>query len=70
MLDVSAEQKTYPIYRLAIISLELLDRKPYEMHPSCSSFVVRLRHFLVTFCCCRQKVTGCRATPDDLEFKT
>ena len=31
--DISAAQKKYPLYRLAIISLELLDRKPYEMHP-------------------------------------
>jgi hypothetical protein len=25
---------------------------------------------LVTFFCCRKKVTGCRATPDGLELKT
>ena len=25
--------KKYPLYRLAISPLELLDRKPYEMHP-------------------------------------
>ena len=49
MLDVSAEQKTYPIYRLAIISLELLDRKPYEMHPSCSSFAVKVAAFFGYF---------------------
>jgi len=29
-----------------------------------------IRHFLVTFFCCRKKVTGCRATPDELELKT
>ena len=42
MLDISAAQKKYPLYRLAIISLELLDRKPYEMHPSWLSFAVKL----------------------------
>ena len=62
--------KKYPLYRLAINPLELLERQHCEMHPSWSSFAVRLRHFLVTFCCCWQKVTGCRATPDDLELKT
>ena len=41
--------KKYPLYRLATISLELLDRKPYEMHPSCSSFAVKVAAFLVTF---------------------
>ena len=49
MLDVSAAQKKYPLYRLAINPLKLLDRKPYEMHPSCSSFAVKLTAFLVTF---------------------
>jgi hypothetical protein len=34
---------------LAIISLKLLDRKPYEMHPSWLSFAVKLTAFLVTF---------------------
>jgi len=34
---------------LAIISLELLDRKHYEMHPSWSSFAVKVAAFLVTF---------------------
>jgi hypothetical protein len=47
--DVSAAQKTYPLYRLAIISLELLDRKPYEMHPSCSSFAVKVAAFFGDF---------------------
>ena len=32
--DTSAAQKKYPLYRLAIIPLELLERKPFEMHPS------------------------------------
>jgi hypothetical protein len=41
-LDVSAAPKKYPLYRLAIISLELLDRKPYEMHPSWLSFAVKV----------------------------
>ena len=58
-LDVSAAQKKYPLYRLAIISLELLDRKPYEMHPSWLSFAVKLTAFLVTFCCCRHSVVCC-----------
>jgi len=48
-LDASAAQKKYPLYRLAIISLELLDRKHYEMHPSWLSFAVKLTAFLVTF---------------------
>jgi len=69
-LDISAAQKKYRLYRLAINPLELLDRKHYEMHPSWSSFAVRLRHFLVTFFCCRKKVTGCRATPDGFDLKT
>ena len=47
--DTAAAQKKYPLYRLAIISLELLDRKPYEMHPSWSSFAVKVAAFLVTF---------------------
>ena len=47
--DASAAQKKYPLYRLAIISLELLDRKHYEMHPSWSSFAVKVAAFLVTF---------------------
>ena len=47
--DASAAQKKYPLYRLAIISLELLDRKHYEMHPSWLSFAVKLTAFLVTF---------------------
>ena len=47
--DASAAQKKYPLYRLAINPLELLDRKPYEMHPSCSSFAVKVAAFLVTF---------------------
>jgi hypothetical protein len=34
---------------LAINPLELLDRKHYEMHPSCSSFAVKVAAFLVTF---------------------
>ena len=49
MLDVSAAQKKYPLYRLAIISLELLDRKPYEMHPSWLSFAVKLTAFFGYF---------------------
>ena len=49
MLDVSAAQKKYPLYRLAIISLELLDRKPYEMHPSWLSFAVKLTAFFGDF---------------------
>ena len=47
--DASAAQKKYPLYRLAIISLELLDSKHYEMHPSWLSFAVKLTAFLVTF---------------------
>ncbi len=67
----SAAQKKYPLYRLAIISLELLDRKPYEMHPSWLSFAVKLTAFFwLLFVAVAQKVTGCRATPDGLEFKT
>jgi hypothetical protein len=49
MLDVSAAQKKYPLYRLAITPLKLLDRKHYEMHPSWLSFAVKLTAFLVTF---------------------
>ena len=48
-LEASAAQKKYPLYRLAIISLELLDRKPYEMHPSWSSFAVKLAAFFGYF---------------------
>ena len=48
-VNVSAAQKKYPLYRLAIISLKLLDRKHYEMHPSWLSFAVKLAAFLVTF---------------------
>ena len=62
--------KKYPLYRLAISPLELLDRKHYEMHRRAQASPLRLRHFLVTFFCCRKKVTGCRATPDDLDPKT
>jgi len=47
--DTSAAQKKYPLYRLAIISLELLDRKPYEMHPSWLSFAVKLTAFFGDF---------------------
>ena len=49
MLDVSTAQKKYPLYRLAISPLELLDRKHCEMHPSWLSFAVKLTAFLVTF---------------------
>jgi len=49
MLDVSAAQKKYPLYRLAISPLELLDRKPYEMHPSWLSFAVKLTAFFGYF---------------------
>jgi hypothetical protein len=49
MLDISAAQKKYPLYRLAINPLELLDRKPYEMHPSCSSFAVKVAAFFGYF---------------------
>ena len=45
----SAAQKKYPLYRLAIISLELLDKKHYEMHPSCSSFAVKVVAFFGYF---------------------
>ena len=48
-LEASAAQKKYPLYRLAINPLELLDRKHYEMHPSWLSFAVKLTAFLVTF---------------------
>jgi len=48
-LDVSAAKKSTPLYRLAIISLELLDRKHYEMHPSCSSFAVKVAAFFGYF---------------------
>jgi len=47
--DIGGAQKKYPLYRLAIISLELLDRKPYEMHPSCSSFAVKVAAFFGDF---------------------
>ena len=49
MLDVSTAQKKYPLYRLAINPLELLDRKPYEMHPSWLSFAVKLTAFFCDF---------------------
>jgi len=49
MLDVSAAPKKYPLYRLAIISLELLDRKLCEMHPSWLSFAVKLTAFFGYF---------------------
>ncbi|MDB4453600.1 hypothetical protein N9123_01600, partial [Pseudomonadales bacterium] len=42
-------KKVPPLYRLAIISLELLDRKHYEMHPSCSSFAVKVAAFFGYF---------------------
>jgi hypothetical protein len=42
-------KKKYPLYRLAIISLKLLDRKPYEMHPSWLSFAVKLTAFFGYF---------------------
>jgi len=45
----SAAQKKYPLYRLAINPLKLLDRKHCEMHPSWSSFAVKVAAFLVTF---------------------
>jgi hypothetical protein len=48
-LDAGAAQKKYPLYRLAIMPLELLDRKPYEMHPSCSSFAVKVAAFFGYF---------------------
>ncbi len=48
-LDASAAQKKYPLYRLAIISLELLDRKHCEMHPSWLSFAVKLTAFFGYF---------------------
>ena len=47
--DASAAQKKYPLYRLAINPLELLDSKPCEMHPSCSSFVVKVAAFFGDF---------------------
>ena len=47
--DASAAPKKYPLYRLAIISLKLLDRKPYEMHPSWLSFAVKLTAFFGYF---------------------
>ena len=47
MLDVSAVRKKYPLYRLAINPLKLLERQHYEMHPSCSSFAEKKdRHFV------------------------
>ena len=46
---MQVQHKKAPLYRLAINPLELLDRKPYEMHPSCSSFAVKVAAFLVTF---------------------
>ena len=48
-LDASAAQKKYPLYRLAIIPLELLDRKHCEMHPSWSSFAVKVAAFFGDF---------------------
>jgi len=41
--------KKYPLYRLAIIYLKLLDRKHYEMHPSWSSFAVKVAAFFGDF---------------------
>ena len=47
--DISAAQKKYPLYRLAINPLELLDRKHCEMHPSWLSFAVKLTAFFGYF---------------------
>jgi hypothetical protein len=44
---------------LAINSLKLLDRKPYEMHPSWLSFAVKLTAFLVTFFAVAQRSLRC-----------
>ena len=42
-------QKKYPLYRLAITPLKLLDRKHCEMHPSWSSFAVKVAAFFGYF---------------------
>jgi hypothetical protein len=49
MPDASAAQKKYLLYRLAIISLELLERQHYEMHPSWLSFAAKLTAFFGYF---------------------
>ena len=48
-VNVSEAQKKYPLYRLAITPLKLLERQPYEMHPSCSSFGVKVAAFFGYF---------------------
>jgi len=47
--DIGAAQKKYLLYRLAISPLKLLDRKLCEMHPSCSSFAVKVAAFFGYF---------------------
>ena len=69
-LDASAAQKKYPLYRLAIISLELLDRKHCEMHPSWLSFAVKLTAFLVTFFAVEKSDWHVGPPPTTLDFKT
>jgi len=49
MLDASAAPKKYPLYRLAINPLELLEREHCEMHPSWLSFAVKLTAFFGYF---------------------
>jgi len=49
MLDASAAPKKYPLYRLAINPLELLEREHCEMHPSWLSFAVKLTAFFGDF---------------------
>jgi hypothetical protein len=46
---MQVQHKKYPLYRLAISPLKLLDRKHYEMHPSCSSFAVKVAAFFGDF---------------------
>jgi hypothetical protein len=48
-VDVSAAQKKVPPIPLGDNPLKLLDRKPFEMHPSCSSFAVKVAAFFGYF---------------------
>jgi hypothetical protein len=62
-------KKKYPLYRLAITPLKLLDRKLYEMHPSCSSFAVKVAAFLVTFFAAEKSYWHVGPPPTTLNLK-
>jgi len=49
LLSSACRSKKYPLYRLAINSLKLLERKHCEMHPSWLSFAVKLTAFFGYF---------------------